>query len=99
MSDDKDQRIANLLRADAPPAHDPMFRIKVLERRERRQFQRRLFAMIAGAVVIILVSMSSISFARGSMETAGALAVGTALASSSLAFRGRLLRILRRFSL
>jgi hypothetical protein len=99
MTEDKDQRIADLLRAVAPPARDPLFRIKVLERREHRQFQRRLFAMIVGVVVIILVATISISFGRGSMETAGVLAVGTALACSYLAFRGRVLRILRRFSL
>jgi hypothetical protein len=55
--------------------------------------------MIVGVVVIILVATISISFGRGSMETAGVLAVGTALACSYLAFRGRVLRILRRFSL
>ena len=99
MTQDKDQRIADLLRADAPPARDPLFRLKVLERREHRQFRQRSFTMFAGVLVIILVSTISISFERGSMETAGVLAIGTALASSYLAFRGRLLQILRRFSL
>jgi hypothetical protein len=99
MTEDKDPRIADLLRADAPPARDPMFRIKVLERREHQQFQQRSFTMLAGVLVIILVSMISISFGRGSIKSAGLLAVGTALTSSYLAFRGRLLRILKRFSL
>jgi hypothetical protein len=99
MSEDRDQRIVDLLREYAPPARDPLFRLKVLERRERRQFQRRSFTMLAGALVIILISTLAVSSEGGSLETTGALAVGTALASGYLAFRGSLLRIFRRFSI
>jgi hypothetical protein len=70
----------------------------VLELREQRQFQRRLFTMLAG-VLVIMVSTFAISIGGGALVTTGALAVGTALANGYLAFRGRLLRILMRFSI
>ena len=98
MSEDRDRRIGNLLRADAPPARDPVFRLRVLERREQRQFQRTLFTILAGALVIVLVSALGIGIGGGALEATGSLVVGAALASAWLAFRGRLLRVLRRFS-
>ena len=36
MSEQQDYRIAELLRRTAPPARDPLFRLRVLERREQR---------------------------------------------------------------
>jgi hypothetical protein len=49
---DIDEQIAALLRQDIPPAHDPMFRLRVLERLEQRRFRRRLVtALIAAAVL------------------------------------------------
>jgi hypothetical protein len=99
MSEERDDRIVEFLREQAPPARDPVFRVRVLERREHRQFQRRLFTMLAAALVIILVATFGVSIGGRALETTGALVVGTALASAYLAFRGRLLRILRRFSI
>ena len=99
MSEDRDDRIVQFLREAAPPARDPVFRLKVLERREQQQFQRRLFTMLGGALLIILASVFAIGIKGAALETAGVLITGAALASSYLAFRGRLLRILRRFSI
>jgi hypothetical protein len=98
MSEDRDDRLVEFLCAAAPPPRDPVFRLRVLERREHRQFRRRLFTMLAGVLVILLVSAFAIRMGGRALETMGALAVGAALASAYLAFRGRLLRILRRFS-
>lgn len=99
MSEDKDDRLAELLSAAAPPARDPVFRIKVLERREQRQFQRRSFTILAGALAILLLSMFSLDFEGGALTATGALVVVAALVSTYLAFRRHLPRILRRFSL
>jgi len=50
-----DQRLAALLRAGAPPLHDPIFRLRVLERRERQRFQRRMaLALVAGGAAIVV---------------------------------------------
>jgi hypothetical protein len=99
MSEDQDKRIADLLSQNAPPARDPMFRIKVLELREQRQFQRRSFIMLAGVLVIILASIFAVSIGTGALKMMGALVVGAALGTGYLAFRGRILHILRHFSL
>jgi len=99
MSEDRDDRIVEYLRQAAPPARDPVFRLMVLERREQRQFQWRLFTMLAGVLVIILLSTFAISTGGGALGATGVLVAGAALASAYLAFRGRLLRILRRFSI
>ncbi len=99
MREDKDDRIVELLRADAPPPRDPMFRVGVLERREHWQFQRRLCTMLAGALAIILVSVFAIGMGTGAMGSMGVLAVGAALASGYLAFRRSLPHILRRFGI
>ena len=99
MSEDRDDRIVEYLRQAAPPARDPVFRLRVLERREQRQFQRRLFTMLAGVLVIILISTFAISTRGGALGATGVLVAGAALASGYLVFRGRLLRILRRFGI
>ena len=98
MSEDRDDRIGQFLREQAPPARDPVFRLKVLERREQRQFRRRWLTMLAAMLVIILVATFGFAIGGGALETTGALVAGTALASGYLAFRGRFLRTLRRFS-
>ena len=50
-------------------------------------------------LAIILVSTFCIRMGGRALETTGALVAGAALASAHLAFRGRLLPILRRFSI
>jgi hypothetical protein len=99
MSDDKDLRIADLLRADAPPPRDPVFRIKVLERREQQRFQRRLYIMLAGALLMVLISVLALSIGGGTLQRMGVPIAGAALASACLAFRRNLPQIFRRFSL
>lgn len=48
---DHDARLAELLRSGLPPAHDPLFRIEVLARLERRRFRRQFaMALTFGAV-------------------------------------------------
>ena len=51
MTEDLDKKLGRLLRGDAPPERDPLFRIRVLERRERQRFQRRSQTLLAVAVV------------------------------------------------
>jgi len=48
---DPDARLIERLRADLPPARDPLFRIEVLARLERQRFRRQLArALTVGAV-------------------------------------------------
>jgi len=51
MSDDDDKQLSRLLQRNlAPPARDPMFRIRVLERREREQFVRRVTLLVGTGI-------------------------------------------------
>jgi len=41
-----DEKLEQLLRADVAPARDPLFRIAVLTRLERRRFWRQIAAIV-----------------------------------------------------
>jgi hypothetical protein len=60
---------------------------------------QRLFTMLAGVLAIILAAAFALRSGGGALVPTGAMAAGAALASAYLAFRGRLLEILRRFSI
>jgi hypothetical protein len=67
-----DERITAALQHDAPPLRDPVFRIQLLERRERQQFRRRTLQAIAatGAVLVVsalTVSAGSMAYVAGSV--------------------------------
>src|SRR6185295_15934048 len=59
MTHDLDDKIGRLLREDAPPERDPLFRISVLERRERASYRRKNQILLAGAVLIVLLAIAS----------------------------------------
>jgi hypothetical protein len=52
MTQDIDERLGQLLREDAPPERDPLFRIRLLERREQRRFRQRSLTLAVGAVAL-----------------------------------------------
>ena len=53
VSIDFDERIAALLSDGAPPQSDPIFRIKVLERRERQRFRRKSVSLAIASLALI----------------------------------------------
>lgn len=63
MADD-DVRLVQLLRDDLPPARDPLFRIDVLARRERRRFRRELAMVLTIGPVSALRRLISPLLAR-----------------------------------
>jgi hypothetical protein len=60
-----DERITAALQHDAPPPRDPVFRIQLLERRERQRFRRRAQQALAGGAAVLIVSALTVS--AGSM--------------------------------
>ena len=54
---ESDASLEALLRAKLPPASDPLFRIAVLQRRERRRFWRQLAANLTADAVSGLRSL------------------------------------------
>jgi hypothetical protein len=57
-------RLLQLLRADLTPARDPLFRIDVLARLERRRFRRQLAVVLTIGAVSTLRSLVSPMLAR-----------------------------------
>jgi hypothetical protein len=53
MSTEIDARIAELLRHDAPARQDPMFRLRVLKRREQQRFRRKAVWLALAALVVV----------------------------------------------
>ncbi len=99
MSENPDARIAALLGENAPPSRDPVFRVRVMERREQRRFRQRLYTMIAGVLLILVLSAFIISIDASTLGTTGLLVAVAAFATARLAFRRSLPRILRHFTL
>ena len=58
MADDE-ARLVQLLRGELPPARDPLFRIEVLARLERRRFRRQLALVLTVGAVSALRSLVS----------------------------------------
>jgi hypothetical protein len=59
MSNDADARLSRLLRADAPPEHDAMFRISLIERREQQLLRKRTRQrLIVAALLLVLPAIA-----------------------------------------
>jgi hypothetical protein len=61
---DDEARLVQLLRGDLPPARDPLFRIDVLARLERRRFRRQLAVALSFGAVSGLRNLVSPLLAR-----------------------------------
>ena len=97
MDKQQDPRIAELLQQAAPPARDPLFRVRVLERREQREFRHRLYIIVTGGLAILLISGLAIGTGGRALEMTGVPVASIALATTCLAFRKRLAQIVRQF--
>jgi hypothetical protein len=80
MTDDLDQRIAHLLNANAPPERDPVFRIQLLARRERKRFQRRALWILYALLTLLAVMSSGYRSSASLAETASVVLLGLSLA-------------------
>ena len=70
---DDEARLVQLLRDDLPPARDPLFRIDVLARLERRRFRQRLRTVLTSGMVSGLGSLVSPLLARVARTVSRAL--------------------------
>ena len=95
MKHDDEEPIGQRLRALAPATRDPLFRIKVLERRERRQFRFRVALLLGGTVAAALI------YAIGSVAAGGTsrgLGIALILAMAATMYVPALLKIMRGLS-
>jgi hypothetical protein len=81
MHDENDERLTQLLLRNAPPLRDPLFRVQVLERRERQRFRRSVVHLLGS------VSTLAVTLAVGiNMDEAARIAVLGAAAAVAVAF-------------
>jgi len=82
--EDQDDRLASLLRdaAPAPAPRDAMFRIAVLERRERGRFRRRVLLTAATGIVASGVALAGL-IAGDELRTAASVALVTLAAATA----------------
>ena len=94
MKRDDDQQLSQLLQKLAPPARDPLFRIKVLERRERQQFVRRVALVVGTAVGAVVVYAISAAAGETNQGVRGA-GIAVALAMGAAMYVPALLQMIR----
>lgn len=97
MTPDENEHIANLLRAAAPPVRDPMFRLRVLERRERQHFQRRSLLLLAAALASVLCFWIGLRAEAGLAGTAAILVACAALVVSYFLYAPAVKQLIRHF--
>jgi hypothetical protein len=86
MNEQEDESLTKLLRRHEPPARDPLFRVQVLERRERRRFRKQLW-MVLSAVVVVATIAAVGAYAGGALEGAARVALfGIAAGTASVAY-------------
>jgi hypothetical protein len=81
-------RLENALKAETPPARDPMFRIRVMERREQAVLRRRVLAgagVALGASVLAVVGFVAVEALASGPERLAMLAAGGALVTTLMA--------------
>ena len=82
MIPDNYERLAGLLLGDAPPVRDPMFRLRVLARRERQRFRRRSVMLFAAGLACVVFFCTVAATHAGTLQAAGALVFSVILAGS-----------------
>jgi len=89
-----DQRITTALQHDAPPPRDPVFRIQLLERRERQRFRRRTQQALAGGAAVLIVSALTVSAGSMAYVAGSVLLFALVLVTGAVAMPefGRLIR-------
>lgn len=95
MNDDVDSKLGALLLADAPPERDPMFRIRVLERRERERYGRRLRGLLAGASLVLLVHGVALLLAPDVFTAGVGAVIGLAILGAGAVSATAVLRVAR----
>jgi hypothetical protein len=98
MTDDSDTKLDELLREDAPQARDPLFRLSVLERRERMRFRRRmalLFAVVVTVTIAVLVGFDTVG--DRIVAPIAILLFGVVLSMAVVLRAWTLIRVVRRF--
>jgi hypothetical protein len=95
MSEREDRTLGELLR-DAPPERDALFRLGVIERRERQRFRRRSIVLLVASVSLLGVFWLGWRAGVDLIATAALAALGAALIGACLLSAPGVLEVMRR---
>ena len=97
MTHDEDEQLTQFLQRNAPPSRDPLFRVKVLERRERQWFRRRVSLL---GIVLAVAAISAVGVSVGGKLNEVARVVGAlvAVTMAVTVYAPILMRLLRRYT-
>ena len=95
MTDPIHDRFGDLVRRAAPAERDPLFRLRVLERRERDLFRRRSLAMLGLLIEVIAAAAALLALRPVRLDAAGIALFAGVLAATALLYAPVLLRQLR----
>lgn len=95
MTQDYDDVLGRLLRADAPAERDPMFRIRLLERRARQRYQRRSRLLLGVAAALMVVPAAVLALATDRLAAALVVGFSVALAAATLVSARGVLQVVR----
>ena len=97
MTHDEDEQLTQFLQRNAPPSRDPLFRVKVLERRERQWFRRRGTRL---GLVLAVAAISAVGVSVGGKLNEVARVVGAlvAVTMAVTVYAPILMRLLRRYT-
>jgi len=84
----EDERLSRLLRADAPPERDTLFRISLIERRERQLCRRRAWMRIAVTAALLVLPAVVLAMAEPLTATVVVALVVAVTAAAIVSFRG-----------
>ena len=96
MMDEKDDRLTQRLQQMAPPPRDPLFRVKVLERRERQQFRTRVAILLSLILALGTALVMSAGASDGVSELARTIVLGVGLVTGVAIYVFAVARLLRR---
>src|SRR5688500_7065392 len=94
-NDGKDEQIARLLMRNAPPSRDPLFRVKVLERRERQRFRRNLLQLAVGLAAVAVTLVLGIDMSGGTYDMRHIVLVAAGSAVAVTVYVPLLIRLVR----
>ncbi len=87
--DEKDERITRLLQQMAPAPRDPLFRIRVLERRERQSYRNRVLGIVLMVSAVLIASAVTDGLPRQ-------IVLGAGLAAAVVVYAAAMRQMLRR---
>lgn len=95
MNERADERLGDLLR-DAPPERDALFRLSVIERRERQRFQRKSIVILAAGILLLAAFSFGWSAGASLLATAAVVLLVAAIVISCIASAPGVAEVVRR---